>query len=84
MWQPWYSLETLKFVFSVFSEYQGCHTDGLSVSVYGGLIIHILILAALSPKNALFDMSFINVNQNPNFYDFTGNGQNMCDSYVVR
>ena len=25
-------------------------------------------------KNALFDMSFIKVNQNPNLYDFTGNG----------
>ena len=35
------------------------------------------------PKNALFDMSFIKVNQNPNFYDFTGNGQYMCDSYVI-
>ena len=30
MWQSWYSLETLKLVFS---EYQACHTDGLSVSV---------------------------------------------------
>ena len=36
------------FVFSVFSEYQGCHTDGLSVSVYGVLIIYILTLAALN------------------------------------
>ena len=34
-------------------------------------------------ENALFDMGFIKVNQNPNFYDFTGNGQYMCDSYVV-
>ena len=73
MWQPWYSLETLKFVFSVFSEYQGCHTDGLSVSVYGGknnLDFTSCSLKCL--KNALFDMSFIKVNQNPNFYDFTG------------
>ena len=36
------------FVFSVFSEYQGCHTDGLSVSMYGGLVIYILTLAALN------------------------------------
>ena len=48
VWQPWYSLETLKFLFSVFSEYQGCHPDGLSVSVYGGLIIYILTFAALN------------------------------------
>ena len=32
-WQPWYSLETLKLVFNVSSEYQGCHPDDLSVSV---------------------------------------------------
>ena len=30
----------------VFSEYQNCHPDGLSVSVYGGSIIYILTLAA--------------------------------------
>ena len=33
-WQPWYSLETLKLVFNVSSEYQSCHPDDLSVSVY--------------------------------------------------
>ena len=44
----------MKFVFSVFNEYQGCHTDGLSVSVYGGLIIYILILAALNVWKAHF------------------------------
>ena len=55
MWQPRYSLETLKFVFSIFSEYQGSHTDGLSFSVYGGLIIYILTLAALNVfKKTLF------------------------------
>ena len=32
-WQPWYSLETLKLVFNVSSEYQGCHPDYLFVSV---------------------------------------------------
>ena len=54
MWQPWYSLETLKFVFSVFSEYQVCHPDGLSISVYGGLIIYILTPAALNVYKAHF------------------------------
>ena len=34
-------------------------------------------------QNALFDMSFIKVNQNPNIYDFTENGQYICNSYVV-
>ena len=34
-WQPWYSLETLKLVFNVSSEYQGCHPDDLFVSVFG-------------------------------------------------
>ena len=33
--------------------------------------------------NALFDMSFIKVNQNPNTNDFTENGQYICNSYVV-
>ena len=28
-------------------------------------------------------MSFIKVNQNPNIYDFTENGQYICNSYVV-
>ena len=70
MWQPWYSLETLKLVFDVFSEYQGYHTDSLYVSVYGGLISYILTLAALNVKNALFDMSFIEENQSHNFYDY--------------
>ena len=27
-------------------------------------------------------MSFIKVNQNPNIYDFTENGQYICNSYV--
>ena len=36
--QPWYSLDTLKLILYVFSEYQDCHTDGLSISVYGGFI----------------------------------------------
>ena len=34
-------------------------------------------------QNALFDMSFIKVNQNPNIYDFTENGQYICNSYIV-
>ena len=34
-------------------------------------------------QNAFFDMSFIKVNQNPNIYDFTENGQYICNSYVV-
>ena len=33
-WQPWHSLETLKHVFNISSEYQDCHPDDLSVSVY--------------------------------------------------
>ena len=33
-WQPWYSLETLKTSFNVSSEYQGCRSDDLSVSVW--------------------------------------------------
>ena len=50
------------FVFTIFSEYQGCHTDDLSVSVYGGLIIYILTLAALnvllkSTKTLIFTIS---------------------------
>ena len=32
-WQPWYSLEMLKLVFNVPSEYQGCHPDDPLVSV---------------------------------------------------
>ena len=32
-WQLWYSLETLKLVFNVSREYQGCHPDDLFVSV---------------------------------------------------
>ena len=28
-WQLWYSLEMLKLVFNVSSEYQGCHNDEL-------------------------------------------------------
>ena len=53
-------METLKLVLSIVSEYQGCHTDGLSVSVFGGLIIYIQILAALNvKKNGLFDISFV-------------------------
>ena len=43
-----------KFVFSVFSEYQVCHTDGLSFSVYGDLIIYILTLAALNVLKTTF------------------------------
>ena len=39
-WKPWYSVEMFKLVFNVFREYQGCNTDGLSVSVYGGMIIY--------------------------------------------
>ena len=31
--QAWYSWETLTLVFNVFSEYQGCHSEALSVSV---------------------------------------------------
>ena len=34
-------------------------------------------------QNALFDMSFIKVNQNPNTYDFKVNGQYICNLYVV-
>ena len=37
----------------------------------------------MSEKNALFAMSFIKVNQNPSFYDFTGKGKYMYDSNVV-
>ena len=33
-------------------------------------------------QNALFVMSFIKVNQNPNIYDFTENGQYICNSYL--
>ena len=33
-WQLWYSLETLKLVFNVSSEYPGFHPDDLSVSVF--------------------------------------------------
>ena len=48
--------------------------DGLSVSVHGSIIIHILNLADLhEKKNALYDMSFIEVNQNPNFYNYMEN-----------
>ena len=32
-WQPWYSLETLKLVLNVSSEYQGCYSDDPFVSV---------------------------------------------------
>ena len=32
-WQPWYTLETLKHVFNVSSEYQGCFLDDFSVWV---------------------------------------------------
>ena len=32
-WLPWYSQETLKTIFNVSSEYQGCHPDGLPVCV---------------------------------------------------
>ena len=35
-WQPWYSPETLKLVFNVSSEYQGCHHDELFHSVCDG------------------------------------------------
>ena len=42
-----------------------------------------LTLAALNIWQTHFDMSFIKVNQNPNVYDFTGNGRYMCNSYVV-
>ena len=84
MWQPWYSLETFKFVFIVFGKYQGRHPDSLSFSVYGGLIIYILTLAAIKClQNALFDMSFFKMNQNPDTYDFTENGQYICNLYVV-
>ena len=37
-WQPCYSLETLKLVDNVSIEYQGCHPDDLSVSVYINLV----------------------------------------------
>ena len=40
----------LKLVISVVTEYQDCHTDNLSFSVYGGLIIYILNLAAWNEK----------------------------------
>ena len=33
-WQLWCSLETLKLVFNVSSEYQGCQPDDIFVSVY--------------------------------------------------
>ena len=93
-------MERLKLVFS---DCQGCQTDSLSVSVYGG-IIYILFLTALNappPKNNnnnnnkkqtkntqktkthiqktnkqtrnknkkanIFDMSYIEVNQKPNY-----------------
>ena len=62
-------------VFGVFSEYHGSDTEGISITVYGGLTIYILTLAALCVwKHALFDMKFIKVNQNANLYDFTENG----------
>ena len=84
MWQPWYSLETLKFVFSIFSEYQGCHPDGLSVSVYGGLIIYILTLAALNVcKTHFLTWVLSKWTKTPNTCDFTENGQYICNSYVV-
>ena len=73
VWQHLYSLEMLKLFLWVFSEYQGCYTDSLSVSVYGGLVIYILTLAALNVQETcvVFDVSFIEVNQNtgPNFYN---------------
>ena len=47
MWQTWNSLEMLKLVFKVFIEYQDCHNDGLSVSVFGDLIMYVLTFAAL-------------------------------------
>ena len=59
---------------NVFSEYQGCHTDGLSLSVNGGLIIYILTLAALNVWKSHFLTWVLLVNQNPVFYDFTENG----------
>ena len=43
VWQPWYSLETLKLAFNVSSKFQGCHPDDLSVSVWSkksALTIH--------------------------------------------
>ena len=43
-----------KFVFGILREHQGCHTDGLSVSMYDCLIIHILSLAALNLKKTHF------------------------------
>ena len=51
--------------------------------MYGGLIIYILTLAALNVCKTFFDRSFIKVNQNPNIYYFTENGQYICNSYVV-
>ena len=37
-WQRCYSLETLKLVFNVSSEYQGCHPDDISASVYDNTV----------------------------------------------
>ena len=70
MWQPCYSLETLKLASNVISVYQGCQPDGLSVSVYGGLIIYVLTIAGLNGQKGTFNMCFIEVHQTPILYDY--------------
>ena len=81
MWQSWYSQETftLKLVFNVFSEYQGRHTDGLLVSVCGGLIIYVLTLASLNcPKPTFLTWIFIEVKQSPIFFSIIQKIFNAC------
>ena len=59
----------------VFSQYQDCHPDSLSVSVYAGSIIYVLTLAdCWRAKNVPFNMCFIEVNQNPRFMITWKNG----------
>ena len=62
-WQPWYSLETLKLVFNVSSEYQGCHADYLSVSEL--FQSHRFFFFKIMPFNAIWctDAPFANTNQ---------------------
>ena len=54
VWQPWHCLERLNPVSNNFRGCHGCHTDSLSVSVYGGLIIYILTLAGLNVQKTHF------------------------------
>ena len=52
-------------------------------SVWGFDNLHFNSCTLKCQQNALFDMSFIKVNQNPNAYDFTENGQYISNSHVV-